>query len=77
MCRGEVKRATFTCSPCIANHARVTPPSSHMQMVRVPHRRLIHIHAAGRTWHLSAGRLAMLNLRVNAEHMQRGQGDYA
>lgn len=37
----------------------------------------IHIHAAGGTWHLSAGRLVMVNLCVNVEHMQRGQGDYA
>lgn len=40
-------------------------------------RRLIHIHAAGGTWHLSAGRRATLNLPVNAEHMQGGGVDYA
>lgn len=43
----------------------------------MPQQRLIHINAAGGTWHLSAGRLVMLNLCVNVEHMQRGQGDYA
>lgn len=48
-----------------------------MQIVGVPQQCLIHIHAAGGTWHLSAGRLVTLNLGVNVEYMQRGQGDYA
>lgn len=43
----------------------------------MPQPRLIHIHAAGGTWHLSAGQLVMVNLYVNVEHMQTGQGDYA
>lgn len=43
----------------------------------MPQQCLIHIHAAGGTWHLSAGRLVTLNLCVNVEHMQGGQGDYA
>lgn len=29
------------------------------------------------TWHLSADGLLTVNLCVNAEHMQRGHGDYA
>lgn len=43
----------------------------------MPQQCLIHIHAAGGTWHLSTGRLVTLNLPVNVEHMQRGQDDYA
>lgn len=76
-CRGEMRHATFTRSLCIANHAYVMRPSSFMQIVWVPQQCLIHIHAAGGTWHLSAGRLVTLNLCVNVEHMQRGQGNYA
>lgn len=93
VCKGERKRewqggrgersvagerhATFICSLCIANHAYIMRPSSFMQIVWVLQQCLIHIHAAGGTWHLSAGRPVTLNLRVNVEHMQRGQGDYA
>ena len=71
---GKRKHATFICSLCIANHAYVMRPSSFMQIVWVLQQCLIHIHAAGGTWHLSAGRLVTLNLCVNVEHMQRRAG---
>lgn len=70
-----MKHATFICSLCIANQAAVMRPSSFMQIVQVPQQHLIHIHEAAGTRHLSAHRQMTVKLRVNAQHMQVGQGD--
>lgn len=62
---------------CIANQAYVMWQLSFIQILLVLQKRLIHIHAAGGTWHLSAVRLVKLNPCVNVEHMKRGQDNYA